>query len=199
MLKKLREDFRLAMATLLSGCAVLAIGPFAIIRALKGDWVIAGLDAVITLGVASMFRYHLIYGRSEASSIIAASFYSLAGLGMSYLNPQPMIYWMYPIILANFFLLNLRAAIIINVVLFFMLLPLASHFPEQMEFFDLMVSIALVAAFAGIFAWKTDDQHQLLDNWAHMDALTGVGNRRKFFATLNKKRSSHQALLFLWI
>ncbi|MDO3381262.1 GGDEF domain-containing protein [Gilvimarinus algae] len=202
MIKTLREDFRLAMAILLSSCAILAIAPLAIVRALTGEWLLAALDTAIVLGMGLILYTTLRRGRSTAANLASAGFYTLAALGMTYLNPQPMIYWVYPVAVANFFVLSLRQAIAINVLIMLALTPLAGHFAQQLEFVDMLVSLALVCAFAGVFSWKTEDQRQQLENLAHIDPLTGIGNRRKLFSSLDSQKgklqqSSNAAVLLM--
>ena len=128
-----------------------------------------------------MLRHLILHGQTPLSRFVSGLFYSLAALGMCHLNPQPMIYWIFPVVIANFFLLQIKVAVGINSLVLAALLPLRNAFPGSLEFIDLMISLILVSAFAGIFAWKTDDQHKQQDKWAHLDSLTGIGNRRKFF------------------
>ncbi|UTF58645.1 GGDEF domain-containing protein [Gilvimarinus sp. DA14] len=187
MIRKLREEFRQTMAILLSCCAILAISILAVVRALSDQWLIAALDTAIVLGITYALWHQLVKGQSSLTNFICACFYTLAGLGMSYLNPQPMIYWLYPIAIANFFLLPLRQAGALNLFAGIVLLPLSVYFSQQLEFVDMLVSWVLVCAFSGIFAWKTDDQHHQLEQWAHLDTLTGIGNRRKLFSRLSEQ------------
>ncbi|MDO3388468.1 GGDEF domain-containing protein [Gilvimarinus sp. SDUM040013] len=197
MIKTLRDNFRQAMALLLSGCAIAAIAPLALMRALSGEWLLAGLDFVIVLGMLLIFRHTLRHRRSSVANLLSSAFYSLAATGMVHLLPETMIYWMFPVVIANFFLLKLTQAIGINIVLFIAIGPAVPALVNPLEAVDMYVALALVCAFAGIFSWKTEDQRLQLEALAHLDPLTGIGNRRKLFSALGENRREYSGSVVL--
>lgn len=186
MIKTLRNNFRQGMVILLSGCAILAISPMAVIRALTGQWLLAALDTVIVLGISLIFRYSLLHPHSVIANLISAGFYSIAAIVMVYINPETMIYWMFPVVAANFFLLTLKHAFVINCGLLLAIAPVLPSFANPIEPADMYIALTLVCVFTGLFAWKTEDQRLQLEALAHLDPLTGAGNRRKLFSSLEE-------------
>ncbi|MBU2887845.1 diguanylate cyclase [Gilvimarinus agarilyticus] len=197
MITTLRNNFRQAMMLLLSACAIIAITPLAMMRALAGQWLLAGLDAVIVLGMLLVLRYNLRHQHSLAARLSSASFYSIAGITMVYFKLDVMVYWLFPVVIANFFLLSLRQAIVINCAVLLVIAPAVSGFTNPSEPIDFYVALILVCAFAGIFSWKTEDQRQQLEQLAHHDPLTGMGNRRKLFSKLGPNNAKYTGSMVL--
>lgn len=179
MLKILREHFQLAMVIILCSCAIIAIAPFAVARALSREWLLAILDSGIVMGMVVILVLALRTGRVRLASIVLSMFYTTAGVTMVHLKSDTLIYWIYPISIANFFILPARYAGTINLCALLALTPLTNHFKESLEFFELLVTLLLVNVFAWVFSWRTEDQRQQLQQQATIDPLTGIGNRRK--------------------
>lgn len=194
MLKILREHFQLAMVVMLCSCAIIAIAPFAIARAMSHEWLMAGLDSAIVLGMGIIMALALRTGRVKLASLVLAIFYSAAGVAMVHLQSNSLIYWIYPISVANFFILPARLAVLINVCALMALTPLAQHFKESLEFFEIVITLLLVNAFAWVFSWRTEDQHRQLQQQATTDPLTGIGNRRKLSQYLDSKTIDETAV-----
>ncbi len=167
------------MVILLCSCAILAITPFAVARVLSQEWLLAIADGIIIGGMVVILVVALRTGRIKLASIVLSIFYTTAGVAMAHLKADTLIYWIYPISIANFFILPARFAGIINVCALIALTPLINHFKESLVLFELLVTLLLVNAFGWVFSWRTEDQRQQLQQQATIDPLTGIGNRRK--------------------
>ncbi len=182
------------MVIILCSCAIIAIAPFAVVRAVSHEWLLAALDSGIVVGMIIILILALRTGRIKLASIILSVFYTSVGVIMVHLQPNTLIYWVYPISIANFFILPARYAGIINLAALAALTPLTNHFKDSLEFFELMVTLLLVNIFAWVFSWRAEDQRQQLQQQATIDPLTGIGNRRKLSQYLETKTIDQTAV-----
>lgn len=179
MLKVLRENFQLAIVVILCSCAVVGITPFAVIRALSQEWILALIDSGIVIGMSTLLVIALRSSRLQLVSTILTIFYTTGGVIMTHLQPVTAGYWLYPIFVANFFILSASWAGAINLAAFLALIPSLSYFQESLQFFEFSVTLFLVSVFGWVFGWRTNDQRQQLQQQAVIDPLTNLGNRRK--------------------
>ena len=196
MLKLLREDFQLAMVVFLCGCAVVAIAPFSVLRILHGEWLVAAVDATIVLGMTFMLVYALRTQKTRLISALITLFYTVFAVVIVYLRVRSTVFWLYPVVIANFFLLSIRKAALINCLAIVAVIPLAPRFASSFEFFGALITLLLVNVMAAIFSWKTETQRQQLETLASHDPLTGLHNRRSMDAAvtrlLARKQRDHE-------
>jgi predicted signal transduction protein with EAL and GGDEF domain len=114
-------------------------------------------------------------------------FYSAGMLTTVYLRGVTLVYWVYPTMIAAYFVLRPTVALAINSVT---LVGAGGHPAGQLEVVNLLtiiVTIGLVNLFAYIFAYRTGLQNKELHTAVELDFLTGVGNRR----ALERKLAEH--------
>jgi diguanylate cyclase (GGDEF)-like protein len=186
VLKTLRDDFRLAMVMLLSCCAIVAIAPFAISRALSGEWLLAALDSSIVIGMGLLLGVLWKSRRVDIISLVMTGFYTIGAVVVVYFRTESTIYWLYPVFIANYFVLRVWHAAIFNGLALLAISPLVLQYDSILEFSGIVTTLLLVNALAGIFSWKTEDQHQMLLRQATIDPLTDVSNRRSMHQALDR-------------
>lgn len=186
MLELLRKDFQLAMVVFLSSCAIVAIAPFSVLRYRAGEYGIAALDAGVVIVMSGILIYALKTRRTRLASLLITSFYSVAAAVIVHLRPESTIYWLYPVFIANFFLLSIPRASITNLLVLLAILPTHDQFSTPFEFYVAAVTLLLVDAMAVIFSWKTEHQRRQLHDLAIRDPLTGTFNRRFLTESANK-------------
>lgn len=156
----------------------IGVFPFAIIRFMNGDYRMALLDAVLVmlLGSLSFFLYksHRVRVVSLALALIA-----IAGmLATIYLKGASQVYWIYPVLVGVFFLVERREALIASILAVAALIPfLATEF-SAFALTRILITISVTCSLAYAFATITRGQRDELMNLATRDPLTGVGNRR---------------------
>jgi diguanylate cyclase (GGDEF)-like protein len=156
----------------------IGVFPFAIIRFMNGDYRMALLDAVLVmlLGSLSFFLYksHRVRVVSLALALIA-----IAGmLATIYLKGASQVYWIYPVLVGVFFLVERREALIASILAVAALIPfLATEF-TAFALTRILITISVTCSLAYAFATITRGQRDELMNLATRDPLTGVGNRR---------------------
>jgi diguanylate cyclase (GGDEF)-like protein len=157
---------------------MVAVPPFAVYRFLVGDWLMAAVEAVILLAMVLVCGYALRSGHTRTPSRIMAFVYSGGALAAVALLGPLATYWLYPVVVANFFLLGTRASLAMNAIIVVGLLFLARGAMPPLVLATAFATLGLVAGFAFIFAYQTDDQRRRLQRQATRDALTGAENRR---------------------
>jgi diguanylate cyclase (GGDEF)-like protein len=156
----------------------IGVFPFAIIRFMNGDYRMALLDAVLVmlLGSLSFFLY-----KSHRVRVVSLSLALIAIAGMLatiYLKGASQVYWIYPVLVGVFFLVERREALIASILAVAALIPfLATEF-TAFALTRILITISVTCSLAYAFATITRGQRDELMNLATRDPLTGVGNRR---------------------
>lgn len=174
---------------LLVHCAVGLVGilPFAAYRLLQGQWLIAAVDFLLVLIAAGLLAYVWRTRRIETPSLIFISLCWLGVWAVNHLVGPSLLAWLFPTIVASFFLLSTRHASIFSLAGLIALLFM--HW-QQMPVIQLatfaatgLLSIIIVHAFTRGMLLQRSRLAQLAD----VDALTGAGNRRSMEKALKDK------------
>ncbi len=179
MLTDLKNKFQRGMVYLFAILASLLIAPFCVIRYLNGEVANAIVDLAIVIVALSSAIY--TYRRSQATQLISnitALLYSSGAVAVAHLNEPNFVFWLFPALIANFFLLSAKAGLIANSFTIAAILPIALHLNNTTEAFAMIASLLMCGSMAYVFALLTHRQQLLLQNIATQDALTGLGNRR---------------------
>ncbi len=165
---------------LLGGLSIVSILPFGIIRMMQGNWALAIVDLGIVIGILGMVIFVWFTRKARVAGIVVTVFYSIGMLASIYVKGQPIVYWVYPTMIAAFFMLHAKEALCINtvsvVVLVFVLMNKMSH----LDLSSVVITLVLINLFSYIFSTRTSLQHSELNHQAEIDFLTGAGNRRAF-------------------
>lgn len=167
------------MVYLFAILASLVVAPFCVIRYLNGEYLNALVDLAIVLVSISGALHTWRHGQvTKFSSIITAMLYSAGAVTVAHLNEPIFVFWLFPILLANFFLLSAKAALITNLLAIAAIFPIAMKLPTGTETFAMLSSLLMCGCMAYLFALLTQRQQLLLRNIATQDPLTRLGNRR---------------------
>lgn len=162
----------------LSAVGALGVAPFAVMRWMTGDWSIAVIDTVIVFGLAILGTYVYRTRKVRAASLAIAMLGVGGTLITVYVRGAQQVYWAFPALMAMFYLLKPREAIVLTLAM------TAGLVPELMESLNVfrastvVITILLTSAFAYAFAEINSRQRVLLVEMATKDPLTGAGNRR---------------------
>lgn len=162
---------------ILSAAGALGVLPFAVMRLMHGEIAVGVLDVVIVAGFACL-GYFVYRTRHVRIASVLIAFICLAGmLSTVYLNGPGQVFWAYPAMMAAFYLLRVREAIVVCLLATAALVP--ALLPQMDGFMLATVVITLVVtnAFAYAFATISRNQRDKLMALASKDALTGAGNR----------------------
>lgn len=163
---------------ILSAAGGLGVAPFALVRWLNGDWVIAMIDTVIVAGFVGLGLYIYRTRRVRGASIAIAILCIIGALVTIYVRGVQQAYWAFPAVIASFYLLKPREAIVLAVSFNLIILPKLIRDLEPFTAATAASTIFVTAAFAYAFAVVNNRQQQQLVALATKDPLTGAGNRR---------------------
>jgi len=179
-----------------------AILPFATMRIIQNEWLIAMVDFMLVIGM-SMLGGYVYLSRSTKYTGIILSVLSLGGLCLVlYIKGPSLIYWAYPTMVGMYFVLAPRTAIILCLLAAAILTPLLAQQLETSIFIAIVMTLLVNNAFAYIFAVGKNRQRDQLALLVRTDPLTNTGNRRAFDEKLddiiaNVKRTPQSVSLAL--
>lgn len=175
---RLRNDFQFAIITLFGACAIVGIAPFAVYRFVTGNALAGAVDSAIVLSIVAA----LVHAWRSGSTRVAAWFIvvtaSVGCTAITFLLGRPGLLWMYVGVLANFLLIRPWQAALVTAVALAVVVIHGRGFASTMEMATFVISLSVVALFAFIFAYRSEQQRHQLQMLARHDPLTGAGNRR---------------------
>ncbi len=187
-----RKSVETYLPLILSAVGALGVLPFAIIRYVQGEWVAAIVDTAIVVGFVTLGTYVYRTRRVRFASI-AISFFCLAGvLTTVYLIGPHQVYWVYPALMAVFYLVRPREAIVFAGVTVSALVPALLKSTDTHATTTVMITIGVMGAFAFAFSLITNRQREQLVQLATKDPLTGAGNRRRLDDKLTEVINNHE-------
>ena len=199
-MKRSKEEY-----TLLALCAagIVGISPFAILRIIQQQWLLALIDLVLVAGVVMVGLHVWRSRRVRIPSIILTLFYMSGTILAIYASGTALIFWAFPATIAAYFLLRPKEAALVNGLAILSLIPALVMHMEYLEIASLLVTLVLNNIFSFIFARNMHLHHQELELQATRDSLTGAANRRLFdekireCLVLNKRYPESTVLIML--
>ena len=187
-----RRSIEHYLPLILSAAGALGVMPFAVIRVMSGEWLVAIIDAIIIVGflVLGTFVYRT---RNVRAANIAISFLCVVGvLTTVYVAGPRQILWAFPAIVAVFYLLRPTEAVVVAVLLLFALIPATLPADDSFQTTSTLITLVVTGAFAYAFSIITQRQRVKLLQMATKDALTGAGNRRALEGKLQNAVNNFQ-------
>jgi diguanylate cyclase (GGDEF)-like protein len=187
----------------LSAFAVVAIIPFAFIRFVRQDWLIGMVDIVIVIGMTVTFIYVYKTCNIEIPSVGLAIFSAVAAVTSVYVKGVENIYWVYPAVVAAYYLLAYSWASLITFLVVCCLAPLLYTELDIVALISVLTTIFMTSMFGFFFSKSVSEQHDQLSNMATRDSLTKTGNRRALddklleVTTTQARRNSKVSLILL--
>ncbi|MDX1516404.1 MAG: GGDEF domain-containing protein [Woeseiaceae bacterium] len=165
---------------ILSAAGALGVTPFAVMRYMNGDWLIAIIDTLIICGFIMLGTF-VYRTRQVRLASVALSLLCIIGVVASvYASGPARILWAYPALMAVFYLMKPREAILLSLTLVALLLPRLLPADDTFHTTTILITIVVMSAFAFAFSIVTNWQHEILMQLATKDPLTGAGNRHAF-------------------
>ena len=168
----------------LSAARAVSVMPFAVIRFSGGEWVVGVIDLILILGVSLIGLYGWWTRQVRLASLTLTLFFMTGLVIIVNLLGASLIYWAYPTMVAAFFLVKPREAVVINLLAMALLIPVLMAGMPTLQFIIVLVTLVLNNIFAYVFATRMNEQRQHLSYLAERDPLTGIGNRRALTASL---------------
>ncbi|MFP4209544.1 MAG: diguanylate cyclase [Wenzhouxiangella sp.] len=175
--QRLSSDFHLTLMAVFLGLASVGLLPFLLFRLLTGDHAIA-LVNFVTLSLMTLgFAYSWWSGRTEGVRRLAVIYLGLACIYLiNGIAHEP--YWAFPIVVANFMLVNWRFALLVNIPMVVIVALGAPFFQDGAEAVTFFGAAIMVGLFSMVFVINTNFHRDRLNEMVARDALTGALNRR---------------------
>lgn len=162
---------------ILSAAGALGVLPFAVMRWMASDWMIAIIDTAIVAGFVSLGTF-IYRTRKVRAASVAIAVLCLAGTLLTiYVRGPQQIYWAYPAMLASFYLLKPWESLILALALVAFVTPQLLALLPPFQVATIVISILVAMAFAFAFSSMNSRQQEKLMRLATRDPLTGAGNR----------------------
>jgi diguanylate cyclase (GGDEF)-like protein len=187
---------------ILSAVGALGILPFTVLRYIQGEWIAAIVDTIIVLGFLGLGIYVYRTRRVHVASIAIACFCMAGVISTVYIIGAHQVYWVYPALMAVFYMVRPRIALVLAIITVAALMPQLIENIDSHATFTVLITIVVMSSFAFAFSRITNRQREQLMQLATKDPLTGAGNRRGLETKLedvvnNHKRNGIRASMLL--
>ncbi len=184
LLERFRNDFQLAVITVVAALAVLTIFPFAVFRFANGQLMLGAVDSLIVLAIVWALSRTWLGGSVQRAGLLMAIITTSSCMLVCILFGRNGLLWAYVVFTTNFMITERRYALIGNAVLLLVLALLPTLFTQTFERVLFFATGNFVSLSAFMFAYHVAGQRQQLVALASNDALTGIRNRLAMNADL---------------
>ncbi len=180
--RHLQSSFQLFVIMVMASCGVIGITPFAIYRFWQGSYLLAlaELVTVVALIWAGSHAWRTLdtVKPSLALSIIFSITAVIASLKLGVIG----FFWVFPLILFNFFAIAPRHAVLVMLAICLVLCGFQVLAPEPFvsdeQLLSFLVACLVASMLTYVFAQRLFEQQDHLQQLAVLDPLTGALNRR---------------------
>ncbi len=185
------EDVEGALPLILAVACSLGVAPFAIMRLMHDEYLMAFIDVLIIIGMLLLGTW--VYRTQKIRiACVLLSLMCVVGICASvYATGPQQTLWAYPAVMAIFYLLRPKEAIILVFVMISALMPMLLSETSSFQTTTIVITLLLMASFAYSFAAVSNRQREMLLRLATKDPLTGVGNRRALETKLAEIVAAH--------
>ena len=170
------HQFNARVQSVMAICSILIIVPFLLYYAVTGNLPVAAV--LLAMLIACCYTTWDIRRRGSQTSTVylMAAVFSCVMITLVYLAGSPASFWLFPMVVANFAILPIRSAVLLNIAAITVTLPVLLQDPTiALRFFP---SVLLVNLFLAIFASQLRQRTEQVNQLLLEDTLTGAGNRR---------------------
>ncbi|MEE3158862.1 MAG: GGDEF domain-containing protein, partial [Pseudomonadota bacterium] len=187
---RLKDDFQLSIITLVGLLAVVGVSPYAVFRLGEGSWLVGATDTFLIVSTLLAVVYAWRTGDTIRPGQFLALIYSTGAFLVSVKLGANGLFWMYVLILFNFFVVPPLQSLIATMSTLVAICVYGWLHPERVfeshyQMASFVVTCLLSGLFAFVFAHRARVQRRLLARQATIDPLTGIGNRRTMDAELD--------------
>ena len=179
------DQVNIYVPMILSIMGAVGVAPFAVLRYVNGEYLVAALDTVVVIGLLGL-GYTVYHTRRIRLASLAISVFCAVGVVASvHAIGTKQLYWAYPAVMVAFYLMKPREAIVLVLALLILLAPELFRYGVALEPIVFLITTLVMSAFGYAFSSVTNSQQALLARMATKDPLTGAGNRRALETKLN--------------
>ena len=180
------------MLLLITSTGALVLFCFFVVRAFEGNTTLASLDFIYFPGIVAGSGYIIVTGKIREASVFLMLLSYTVMIPVFYLFGPTEMNWIYPIMVASFFMLKPAEALGLNLLALLICLPQFSLHWEGSNLLYCVGPMVILNVICFMFAHKDWIQKKQLAELAAIDPLTGVGNRRALSESVDKLLMSHK-------
>ncbi len=184
-------DVEGALPLILAVACSLGVAPFAIMRLMREEYLIAIIDILIIIGMLVLGTWLYRTQKIRVACIILSLMCVLAICASVYATGPQQTLWAYPAVMAIFYLLRPKEAVFLVLALISALMPMLLSETSNFQTTTIVITLLLMASFAYSFAAVSNRQREMLLRLVTKDPLTGVGNRRALESKLAEIVAAH--------
>lgn len=203
---RIKQDFYLAMITLVGVMIGIFVTPYAIYRLMTGNLIVALADFVIVLSALFAVSHAWRTGDTVRPGQFLAVIFCIGAAVICVNLGTNGLFWVYPLLVFIFFLVSAKRAVSLSILLLLTLLLVDVFYPGHVfenlyQLLSFVVTAFICSFFAYVFAYRTRLQRLELLQLASIDSLTGAGNRHTLNAELElavklkQKLHTHYAVI----
>lgn len=178
MLNRFQRNSQLGIIVLLGLTTASTLAIFAVYRAWHEQWAAAAIDFGIVVLICVPVLYAMRTGNTAGPGAFLCAANSLSCAVACYVIGPASLPWVYLVLMTNFFIAGPRQALAFNLLLSSALLFIPHMFGAPVDRMSAAAAAGLVTLFAYLSALRVSSDHQVLEELASSDALTGLPNRR---------------------
>jgi diguanylate cyclase len=183
VIERLKNDFYLAMLTLVGTIILLCVTPYGIYRLIHGNVIVGLADLVMVISSAVAVRVAWRTGDTVKPGLFLATIFCIGAVLVCVNLGVDGLFWVYPFLVFIFFLVSPIRAFILLLLMLAALFTIALAYPgkvfnSQFQLLAFFVTTTITSVFAFIFAYRAQIQRRELQRLATTDSLTGASNRR---------------------
>jgi len=200
MIKRTNSE---VMLLILSGLSAVLISPFIYLRYISDDFMVAMIDAIIVVILLAFFVFVYKTGKIATAKLFLASFLAIAIATVVIIRGQSHLYWLYPAIIAFYYILPERLASIICLVAISTISVQIFPGDSLIDFATIVMSLFFTSLFSYMIFSNYRITNEKLTLLATIDPLTLCSNRRALTQKLidiladQKRQASNISLLLL--
>ena len=208
LLRRLRTDFQLSIISLMGLFGILGITPYAVYRLLEGNYLIGIADVAVVLSTVGAVVFSWLTGNTVKAGIYLCCVFTVLATLIAIKLGVNGLFWIYPLIVFNFFMVSPGQA---SIAILLSLTTLLGHalwepgsvFESYYQMGSFLVTSLMACTLTLIFSQRSHTQRDQLQVLAIQDALTGARNRRamdsdlKIAASRKRRHGKAQALLIM--
>lgn len=175
--QRIRADFRLGVYLAFGVLAVLILLPLAVVRAWQGAMAHAIADIVIVAFIVGATRHAWRGGDLDRLGTVVAIALAVGGCVVATITPAGL-YWLYPIVMAITFMVRPRVSMPLYAGVILWLAIEGDALAQTGQPLAALAAMVVNGVFAMIFAERSSERREQLEQLATVDALTGAENRR---------------------
>jgi diguanylate cyclase (GGDEF)-like protein len=178
-------SFKFKIGFLFAALIVIGVTPIAVSRFLRAEYLRAVIDALVVFMAIACVSYAYFYNALKVAALVAAIFFTVIAVTVTYVYSPIFICWVFPAMFANFFLVKAKHAIMLSVLAIIAVVPITLGFGDLTDTVSMLTCLMFAGGIAYTCAHLTEQQHTLLQEAAVQDSLTKLGNRRAMDEELN--------------